>query len=230
MVYSYSYRRQVPGFPSLATQQHDIIAFALSKKIKIDKEVVEYATKNLLIEEREEFETFLRSMVDGNTVIVASLAILSDKAEELIKVINCLLTHNVDLWVVDADMLLNRDTDMVSIFPLLNALRRDSTEKTKNIGRPKGSKSNSKFDVYHGEIVSLLGEGTSVSAIARTLEVSRSSLKDYIESRGIKELVDGTGKQVRENSSQNGMDNMVLICPFEEAKKAHDEKLKKRVS
>ena len=219
MVYSYSYRRQVPGFPSLATQQHDIIAFALGKELKIDKEVVEYATKNLLVEEREEFETFLRSMIDGNTVIVASLAILSDRAEELIKVINCMLTHNVNLWIVDANILLNRDSSLIDICPLLNELRKDSSEKTKNIGRPKGSKSNSKFDVHHAEIISLLSEGTSVSAIARILEVSRSSLKDYIESRGIKELVDGTGKQVRENTMQRGMDNIILICPFDEAQK-----------
>ena len=222
MVYSYSYRRQVPGFPSLATQQHDIIAFALSKNLKIDKEVVEYATKNLLIEERDEFETFLRSMVNGNTVIVASLAILSDRAEELIKVINCMLTHNVNLWIVDANMLLNRDSTLIDICPLLNELRKESSEKTKSIGRPKGSKSNSKFDVHHGEIISLLSEGTSVSAIARILEVSRSSLKDYIESRGIKELVEGTGKQAREGTLEKGMDNIILICPFDEA-----EKLKK---
>jgi len=216
----YSYRRQVPGLLSLATQQHEIATFSLGKELMIDKEVVEYATKNLLVEEREEFETFLRSMVDGNTVIVASLAILSGRVEELIKVINCILKHNVNLWIVDANILLNRDSSLIDICPLLNELRKDSSEKTKNIGRPKGSKSNSKFDVHHAEIISLLGKGTSVSAIARTLEVSRSSLKDHIESRGIKELVDGTGKQMREDTIQRGMDNIIPICPFDEAQKS----------
>jgi len=193
--------------------------FAQDKGLHIDKEVVEYATKNLLIDERVEFETFLRSMVDGNTVIVSSLSILSNRADELIKVINCMLTHNVNLWIVSDDMLLNRETSMVEIFPLLNSLREDVSEKNTQIGRPKGSKSNSKFDVYHSEIISLLSEGNSVSAIARELEVSRSSLKDYIESRGIKELVEGAGKQVREAGKVNQMDNIILICPFEEALK-----------
>ena len=226
MIYSYSYRRQVPGFPTLATQQHDILMFAQDKGLHIDKEVVEYATKNLLIDERVEFETFLRSMVDGNTVIVSSLSILSNRADELIKVINCMLTHNVDLWIVSDDMLLNRETSMVEIFPLLNSLREDVSEKSTQIGRPKGSKSNSKFDVYHSEIISLLSEEYSVSAIARELEVSRSSLKDYIESRGIKELVEGAGKQVRDAGKVSQMDNIVLICPFEEALK---EKYKKAI-
>jgi DNA invertase Pin-like site-specific DNA recombinase len=219
MVYSYSYRRQVPDFPSLAKQQHDIHAFALRKNLKIDKEVVEYATKNLLIDEREEFEAFLRSMVHGNTVIISSLSILSDRAEELIKVINCMLTHQVNLWIVSHDMLLNRESSITDIFPLLNALRVEGKEKTKHIGRPKGSKSSSKFDIFHSEIINMLSEKHSVSAIARELKVSRSSLKDYIESRGIKELVEGAWKQVQNtgHSESTSMDNIVLICPFEEA-------------
>jgi len=218
MVYSYSYRRQAPGFPSLAIQQQAIHAFALTKNLSIDKEVVEYATKNLLVEEREEFESFLRSMKDGNTVIVSSLSILSDRAEELIKVINCMLTHNVDLWIASSDMLINRETQMVDIFPLLNMLRQEAKVRSNQIGRPKGSKSNSKFDIYHGQIVSFLIEGMSVSAIARELEVSRSSLKDYIESRNIKDLVEGMGTYMPDNRGYNGMDNVVLICPFEEEK------------
>jgi len=221
----YAYIRQVPGFPHLADQQRDILSFSLKKDLKIDKEVVEYATKNLLVDEREEYEEFLHSMKDGNTVIVSSLFILSDRAEELIKVINCMLSHNVTLWIVDSDMKMNKETKMVDIFPLLNKLRQEEKEKTNQIGRPKGSKSSSKFDVYRGEIISLLSEGESVSAISRELKVSRSSLKDYIESRGIKELVEGAWKQMRETQSVRGMDNILLICPFEEAKKIKEQKV-----
>jgi len=218
MVYSYSYARQAPGFPSLAIQQQAIHAFALTKNLRIDKEVIEYATKNLLVEEREEFESFLRSMKDGNTVIVSSLSILSDKADELIKVINCMLTHDVNLWIASSDVLINRETQMVDIFPLLNTLRQEIKVRSNQIGRPKGSKSNSKFDIHHAKIVSFLMEGMSVSAIARELDVSRSSLKDYIESRKIKDLVEGVGSYVLSNRDTSGMDNIVLICPFEEEK------------
>jgi DNA invertase Pin-like site-specific DNA recombinase len=221
----YAYIRQVPGFPHLAEQQRDILSFSLKEDLTIDKEVVEYATKNLLVDEREEFEEFLQSMQDGSAVIVSSLFILSDRAEELIKVINCMLRHNVTLWIADSDMKMNQETRMVDIFPLLNELRQEEKEKTNQIGRPKGSKSSSKFDVYRGEIISLLSEGESVSAIARELKVSRSSLKDYIESRGIKELVEGAWKQMRETQSVRGMENILLICPFEEAQKAKEQKV-----
>jgi len=222
----YTYVRQAPSFPTLASQQQDIMAFSTQKALAIDHEVVEYATKNLLIDEREEFESFLQTMKDNNTVIVSSLSILSTRTDELVKVINCMLSHNVNLWIVDVNMLFNKESHMVDIFPLLDLLREDKKEKTQNIGRPKGSKSSSKFDVYHSEIVSLLSERYSVSAIARELEVSRSSLKDYIESRGIKELVEGAGKQVREAGNVSQMDNILLICPFDKLSK---EKYKKAV-
>jgi len=221
----YAYMRQVPDFPHLTTQQSDILSFSLKKELKIDKEVVEYATKNLILDAREEFEDFLQTMQEGYTVIVSSLFILSDRVEELVKVINCMLSHSVNLWIVDSNILMNKETDMVDIFPLLNALRKEEKEKTKHIGRQKGSKSSSKFDVYQREIISLLREGMSVSAIARELEVSRSSLKDYIESRGIKELIEGAWLQMRETQSVRDMDNVVLICPFEEARKAKEQKV-----
>lgn len=221
----YAYMRQAPDFPHLTTQQGDILSFSLKKELRIDKEVVEYATKNLVLEERGEFEEFLQSMQEGNTVIIPSLYILSYRVEELIKVINCMLSHSVNLWIVDSNTLMNKETNMVDIFPLLNALRKEEKEKTNHIGRPKGSKSSSKFDVYRGEIIALLGKGMSVSAIARELDVTRSSLKDYIESRGIKELVEGAWIEMSESLNARGMDNIVLICPFEEARKAKEQKV-----
>jgi DNA invertase Pin-like site-specific DNA recombinase len=165
-------------------------------------------------------------MQDGYTVIVSSLYILSDRVEELIKVINCMLSHNVNLWIVDKNMLMNKDTNMVDIFPLLNVLREEEKEKTKQIGRPKGSKSSSKFDVYQREIITYLREGMSVSAIARELDVSRSSLKDYIESRGIKELIEGAWIEMDQSKNNRSMENVVLVCPFEEARKAKEQKIK----
>ena len=224
----YAYMRQIPDFPNLTTQQSDILSFSLKKGLTIDKEVVEYATKNLLLDEREEFEDFLQTMQDGYTVIISSLYILSDRVEELVKVINCMLSHNVNLWIVDKNMVMNKDTNMVDIFPLLNALRIEEKEKTNHIGRPKGSKSSSKFDIYQREIISHLSDGMSVSAIARELDVSRSSLKDYIESRGIKELTEGSWIEMDQSRSDRSMDNIVLICPFEEARKAKEQKEKEK--
>jgi len=221
----YAYIRQIPNFSHLVEQQRDILTFSLTKGLEIDKEVVEYSTKNLPIEERAEFETFLQSMHKGDTVLVSHIEMLSDKAEELIKVINCMLSHNVNLWLVKSNIVVNKETEMVDIFPILNALRQEEKEKINNIGRPKGSKSSSKFDIYQRQILKLLGEGMSVSAISRELEVSRSSLKDYIESRGIKELVASTWMEMHTPKEVGGMDNVVLICPFTKEKEINKKKV-----
>jgi DNA invertase Pin-like site-specific DNA recombinase len=217
--------RQVPGFPHLTTQQSDILSFSLRNELDIDQEVVEYATKNILLDERKDFEEFLQTMQEGYTVIVSSLFVLSNRVEELIKVINCMLSHSVNLWIVDANLLMNKETNMVEIFPLLNALREEEKEKTNLIGRPKGSKSSSKFDVHQREIISFLREGMNVSAIARELDVSRSSLKDYIESRGIRELVEGSWMEMNPSQGAQDMDNIVLICPFEKDREAKERKV-----
>ncbi len=214
----YSYVRQIPSLVSLVGQQRDILSFALTRGLDIDKEVMEYASKNLPIEDRGEFETFLQSMSSDDSVVVSNLSIFSDKLEEIIKVINCMLSRGIGVWVANSQILLDEDTKMVEIFPLLNDLREAQKQKTNQIGRPKGSKSNSKFDIYQAEIINFLNSGMSVSAIARELGVSRSSLKDYIQSRDIKTLLAGEWVDIKSNNHR-GLDNVVLICPFEKEKK-----------
>ena len=210
----YAYMRQIPTLDNLVTQKNNILTFSHQKDIDITQEVVEYATKDLLIDERKDFEHFLKSLGEGNyTVVVASLAVLSTRVDELVKIINCMLSHHVDLWVCDANLLINKESHMLEVFPLLEEQRKEPKE-TIQIGRPKGSKSSSKFDVYHSEIMHMLAQKLSVSAIARHLEVSRSSLKDYIESRGLKSLVASIGAAVSTLEDKE-VDNIVLICPFE---------------
>lgn len=207
----YCYTRQAPGLKPLFSQHKDIVAFSVINALSIDQEVVEHATKKFFLEERKEFEDFLQTIKNGDTVIISALNIVSDRVEELIKVIHCLLSHHAHLWIVDAGIRIDQQSSVTTLVPLLDRLREEE-QKINQIGRPKGSKSSSKFDVYQREIMTLLSEGLSVSAIARKLEVSRSSLKDYIESRQIKELVESSWID-RDDEAQ--MDNVVLICPFQ---------------
>ena len=209
----YAYMRQIPSLDNLVMQKNEIIAFSHQKDIDVAQEVVEYATKDLLVDERREFENFLKSLDKGkHTVLVYSLAVLSTRVDELVKVISCMLSHDVDLWVCSANILINRQSSMAEAFPLLEEQRKIPKMATQ-MGRPKGSKSSSKFDIYHGEIMRMLAQKQSVSAIARNLDISRSSLKDYIESRRLKSLVESIGDAV-ETLENRAVDNIVLICPF----------------
>jgi len=221
---TYAYLRQMPDNNNMSDQQRNILSFSLTQNIDIDKEVIEYSSKNHLIEERKKFEAFMHSLEEGNTLVIDTLSVLSDRAEELIKIINCMLSRRIDLYIASSKTLLNKETTVVEVFPLLNDLREAQKAKSNQIGRPKGSRSSSKFDVYQPKIISFLKEGLNVSAIARELEVSRSSLKDYIESRGIRELVEGSWMEINQPQKISGVDNTLLICPFEQ------EKQQKRIS
>ncbi len=229
---NYAYLRQMPHYVSLAQQQREILSFALLYKLDIDKEVVEYSSRNIVLEERKEFETFMQNMQKGDILLVSSFSVLSDKVEEIVKVINCILRHNATLYVANPGRVVNAETSIVDVFPLLNDLREAQTQKRSQIGRPKGSRSSSKFDIYHQEILEKLKAGMNVSAIARSLEVSRSSLKDYIESRGLRELVKGTWIQMPATSVLE-KESILLICPFEEKaeeKENQTKSMKERVS
>ncbi len=223
---NYAYLRQMPDSRNMSEQQHSILSYALAKGLEIDKEVVEYSSKNNLIEDRDKFETFLQSMEEGSTVIVDTLSSLSNRAEEMIKVINCMLRRRIELHIASTHTVMNSKTSVVEIFPLLNDLREEQRSKSNQIGRPKGSRSSSKFDNYQPQIIRFLKEGMNVSAIARELGVSRSSLKDYIESRGLKELIGGSWMEVIPQNKLSGEDNTLLVCPFEQEKLHKQERIK----
>ena len=222
---NYAYLRQMPDSRSMSEQQRNILSYALSKGLEIDKEVVEYSNKNNPIEERDKFETFLQSMEAGSVVLVDTLSSLSNRAEEMIKVINCMLSRKIELHIAGTQTVMNREALVVDIFPLLNDLREEQKAKSSQIGRPKGSRSSSKFDSYQPQIIGYLKEGMNVSAIARTLGVSRSSLKDYIESRGLRELIEGSWMEIIPPKELSGEDNTLLVCPFEQEKVKKQERI-----
>ncbi|HIP18149.1 MAG TPA: hypothetical protein EYG78_02300 [Sulfurovum sp.] len=222
---NYAYLRQMPDSHTMPEQQRNILSYALTQGIGIDKEVVEYSNKNLLIEEREKFEEFMHSLEEGSSVLVDSLSVLSNRTEELIKIINCMLSREIVLYISSAKTKLNRETTVVEIFPLLNDLREAQKAKSNLIGRPKGSRSSSKFDRYQPQIITFLKEGMNVSAISRELGVSRSSLKDYIESRGLRELIEGSWMEIIPDSDLAGVNNTLLVCPFEQDKLQQQERI-----
>ena len=222
---NYAYLRQMPDSHSMSVQQRSMLSYALAQGLEIDKEVVEYSNKNHLIEEREKFEAFMHSLEEGSSVIVDTLSVLSNRTEELIKIINCMLSRNIILYIASAKTKMDKETSIVEIFPLLNDLREEQKAKSNQIGRPKGSRSSSKFDMYQSQIITRLKEGVNVSAISRELGVSRSSLKDYIESRGLRELIKGSWMEIVPGQDLDEGGNTLLVCPFEQDKLYKQERI-----
>jgi len=213
----YAYMKQLPDQNSLSRQQQAILTYALTLGLDIEKEVMEYSSPSHTIEEREKFEAFIHSLKEGDVIVTKSLQILSSHIHEIVKIINCMLSHHVDLHIVDTGTLINRQTPIEKVFPLLNSLNEEQKQKRTRIGRPKGSRSSSKFDTYQQRIITLLKNGMSVSAIARELGVSRSSLKDYIESRELRRLIEKSWVEISQERARRESEHnsTLLICPFE---------------
>ncbi len=172
-------------------QQKQILKYAHHHAIKIDTTEIENSSLNALLENRKEFKGFLRSLETNDHLLIFDLSTLSHTVEELVKIFECLLTRTITIHIADQSCVIDIDVKPLVLLELLSKQREinHSFEKEKTQGRPKGRMSKSKFDIYRPKVIELLEDRTSVSEIAKLLGVSRTSLKDYINSRGLKDLV-----------------------------------------
>jgi DNA invertase Pin-like site-specific DNA recombinase len=212
----YAYLRELWGKRGITDQQGAIVAFSLTSGIKIDKEVIEYSNQNKPFEEREQFQKFIHGLENGDVIIVDEIWMLSEHIDEIVKIIHCMLGRGILLYSAASRTKFTSESTIGEIFPLLNSIREEQKNKQNQIGRPKGSKSKSKFDPHISTIIENLKAGMNVSAISRGIGVSRSSLKDYIESRKIKEMIDNAWVEVIPSMHDIQSDDQILICPFEQ--------------
>lgn len=176
---------------SIIVQQKQILKYAHHHDLKIDTTEIENSDPTVDLEERKEFKGFLRSLSKDDHIIIFDLFTFSNDIEELLKIFECLLTRSISLHIVDENICINIDSKPLLLLELLTKQKELNTtlNKEKSQGRPKGRMSKSKFDVYRPKIIDFLENHTSISEIAKILKVSRTSLKDYVNSRGLKELV-----------------------------------------
>ena len=186
-----SYIRPDKDFDGVYEQLKLINGYADQKEITIQEELVDQTSQNKRIADRHEVVRFFRSL-NGDTLIIYDTWTLSSYIEDLVQMFSCLLKNDNTIHFVKPGVVIDRKSDTMVVLGLIDQLRQVlQDESKKGIGRPKGSKSSSKFDMYLEQIIDLLKKRKSVSEIARVLGVSRSSLKDYIESRELKEVVSG---------------------------------------
>ncbi|WP_024954570.1 recombinase family protein [Sulfurospirillum arcachonense] len=177
---------------NITTQQNCVIKYARTHGISLDTTEIENSDHSQVLEERKEFKGFLRSLNESDSVLIYDLWVFSDDIGELTKILECLLKRSITVHICHSSVSINEQTSSLEVLTVLAKYREKNLSTNKEIfqGRPKGRMSKSKFDVYRTQIVEYLEKNDSVSKIARTLGVSRTSLKDYINSRGLKDLVE----------------------------------------
>lgn len=187
-----AYIRPDKQFDAAHDQLQQINSYAISQGLVIDDEFIDQTSQNKRLSERKTVTDYFQSK-SNDTVLVYDVWVLSTNMEDLVQMFSCLLKNEFTVHFIKQSVVITKESSVMLVLGLIDQLRQTLQGESKRvIGRPKGSKSNSKFDRYINEIISYIKEKKSVSEMARLLDVSRSSLKDYIESRELKHVAFGS--------------------------------------
>jgi len=207
-----AYIRPDKLFDAAGEQLQLINSYAISKNITIDDEFIDQTSQNKRLSERTNVTEYFQQQ-QNNTLLIYDVWVLSTNMEDLIQMFSCLLKNGFKVHFIKQSVIISQQSNVMLVLGLIDQLRQILQNELKRvIGRPKGSKSNSKFDQYINEILQFLKEKKSVSEMSRLLGVSRSSLKDYIESRELKQVAFGSLlPQAPENAEQQVINT--ITCP-----------------
>lgn len=170
-------------------EQEDVIFdYSTQYGIRVDEEFIEEVKLSDPIEERKELRTFFQKMEEGDQFLVYRLDAFSNDSGTLSRILFCLFKRGVTIHLCKDGIVIDKNTSAIIVLNLLDEARERRNEKQSGTGRPKGSKSRSRFDDLRGEIIRMLNQGLTISDISREINVSRSSLKDYVNSRNLKEM------------------------------------------
>ena len=207
-----AYIRPDKHFDAAFDQLQLINSYAVSKNITIDDEFVDQISQNKRLTDRTHVTQYFQNK-PNSTLLVYDVWVLSSDIEDVVQMFSCLFRNNYKIHFIKQSVIISEQSGVMLVLGLIDQLRqRIQNEDKKVIGRPKGSKSSSKFDIYISDIITYIKEKKSVSEMARLLGVSRSSLKDYIESRELKQVALGSLLSLEPVDAEEQVIN-TIICP-----------------
>jgi len=187
-----AYIRPDKNFAAAHEQLQHINSYAIANNLVIDDEFIDHTSQNKRLHERSNVTKYFQSQ-EGSVLLVYDVWVLTTNMEDLIQMFSCLLKNKFSVHFIKQSVVMTQESSAMLVLGLMDQLRQRLQNDSKRvIGRPKGSRSSSKFDVYINQILTYIKEEKSVSEMARLLGVSRSSLKDYIESRELKQVAFGS--------------------------------------
>ncbi len=192
-------------------QRHEILEFANTHKLRVDKFIqIEISSRKDL--KARGIEDLISRLKKGDVLIVSELSRLGRSIIEVISIINELIKREIRFVAIKQNLDIKGNHDMqskvmVTIFSLLAELERDLISlRTKKalaakraqgvvLGRRPGSIGKSKLDNKLPEIVDLLKDKASYSFMARRFKVSRPTIMNFIKTRKL-ESTDGWRRAV----------------------------------
>jgi DNA invertase Pin-like site-specific DNA recombinase len=193
-----AYLRVSTNEQDLDSQRLAILNYAHKTGIQIDRFIQSQASSRKTPKERQ-LDLVLEALEPGDTLIISELSRLGRSLGQIIRFVDELIAREAHFLALKENIALLGKKDiqtkvMITMFGLFAEIERDLiSERTKEgmekakskgrkAGRPKG-KGKSRLDGREDEIAKLLEKGVSKSSMARMMEISRTALNSFIESR-----------------------------------------------
>ena len=200
----YGYIRVSTDKQTTENQRFEILKFADEKKLAVDAWIEETISSTKKLEERK-LGTLVEQMCKDDVLLVTELSRLGRSIMEVMGILNVLMEKQVKVFTAKERYELGNNINskvLAFAFSLSaeiersmissrtkEALARRKSEG-KRLGRPKGRLSTTvKLTGKDDIIKELLSKKISDSAIARILEVNRITLRNYVNSRGLRKQV-----------------------------------------
>lgn len=189
------------GKQDLKNQKFSILEYAQKENFKVDEFFERQVSSRRSTSERGIDELF-QTLNPQDTLIVSELSRLGRSLSQVLNLINSLIDRGVYFISIKENIKINGKIDlqtkvMISMFGLFAELERDfisertkeglksAKERGKRLGRPKGSKGQSKLTGRESEIKDLLSKGVSISSLSKIMEVGRTTMHHFIQSRSL---------------------------------------------
>ncbi len=198
----YAYIRVSTDKQTTENQRFEILKFTAEKKQQVDRWIEETVSGIKRMEERK-LGQLLEDMKKGDVLIVTELSRLGRSLMEVMSILHQLMQKDIKVFTVKERYELGNNINskvlafafslsaeiersMISLRTREALARKKSEGKT--LGRPVGRLSTkTKLTGKESIIQELLQKKISQSAIARILEVNRITLRNYINSRKLKD-------------------------------------------
>jgi len=196
-----AYLRISTGGQELSNQRLAILTYAHNHRFQIDEFLEIQVSSKKSLKERG-IPGLFAGMNAGDLMLVSELSRLGRSVGQIIQIVDELVKNKIRFVAIKENLHLDGKQDiqskmMVTMFGLFAEIERDlisertcegliaARAKGRILGRPKGSWGPSRLDGKEMEIQMLLGKKVSKASIAKIMDVSRSALLYFINSRGL---------------------------------------------
>jgi len=202
----YGYIRVSTDQQDYNNQKHGILEYLNQKRMGHCEFVEETISTRKKFEERD-LSRLIAKMQPGDILVTSELSRLGRSILEVMTIFKILAEKNIETHIIKGGFVIGGNEDkikssvLVFAFGLAAEIERELiSQRTKEalarrkaegkrLGRQPGQTVKSILDPKYDQIYELLKKGVSVSSIAKILECSQTTLRNFIKSRKIKEKI-----------------------------------------